>query len=136
MCGPFQYMQMATISLRTEGIRPEHIKKENFSTEKPVIKEFPPDVKPHKVLLNFEGEQQEIVVQYPDTILQAAKNKNIMLPYSCEVGRCGTCSATCVQGNVWHAYNEVLVDRELQKGRILTCTGYPYGDEDVIISYP
>jgi ring-1,2-phenylacetyl-CoA epoxidase subunit PaaE len=136
MCGPFHYMQMATISLLTEGIPADNIKKENFSTEKPVVKELPPDVKPHKVHLNFEGRHEEILVQYPETILQAAKNKNIMLPYSCEAGRCGTCSATCVQGRVWHAYNEVLVDRELQKGRILTCTGYPYGDDDVIINYP
>ena len=136
MCGPFHYMQMATIALLTEGVPSENIKKENFSTEKPVVKELPPDVKPHKVQLNLEGKRHEIVVQYPQTILETAKRENIMLPYSCEAGKCGTCSATCVQGNVWLAYNEVLVDRELEKGRILTCTGYPYGDEVVIITFP
>ena len=76
------------------------------------------------------------MAQYPVTILQAAKQKGIMLPYSCEAGKCGTCVATCLQGNVWHAYNEVLLDRELEKGRILTCTGYPYGNEDVVLTFP
>ncbi|HET6543005.1 MAG TPA: ferredoxin--NADP reductase [Chryseolinea sp.] len=136
ICGPFQYMQMATIALLTEGIPTENIRKENFSTEKPVVKELPPDVEVHKVQVDVEGKKYRFDVQYPITILEAAKQKGIMLPYSCEAGKCGTCSATCVQGKVWHSYNEVLMDRELQKGRILTCTGYPYGGEDVIITFP
>jgi ferredoxin-NADP reductase len=136
ICGPFQYMQMATITLLTEGIPPENIRKENFSTEKPVVKELPPDVQQHSVQVEFEEKKYKLDVQYPVTILQAAKQKGIMLPYSCEAGKCGTCSATCVQGKVWHSYNEVLMDRELSKGRILTCTGYPYGAEEVIIVFP
>ena len=136
ICGPFHYMQMATIALLTEGIPTENIRKENFSTEKPVVKELPPDVQAHKVQVRIEGKKYEIDVQYPTTILEAAKQKGIMLPYSCEAGKCGTCSATCIEGKVWHSYNEVLMDRELQKGRILTCTGYPYGDEDVVIIFP
>ncbi len=136
ICGPFQYMQMATIALLTEGIPIENIRKENFSTEKPVIKELPPDVQVHKVQVNVEGKKYKFDVQYPTTILEAAKKRGIMLPYSCEAGKCGTCSATCVKGKVWHSYNEVLMDRELQKGRILTCTGYPYGEEDVEIIFP
>ena len=117
ICGPFQYMQMATIALLTEGIPMENIRKENFSTEKPVVKELPPDVQVHKVQVNIEGKKYKFDVQYPTTILEAAKQKGIMLPYSCEAGKCGTCSATCVQGKVWHSYNEVLMDGELQKGK-------------------
>ena len=136
ICGPFKYMQMATITLLTEGIPTENIRKENFSTEKPVVKELPPDVQVHKVRVDFEGKEYKLDVQYPVTILEAAKQKGIMLPYSCEAGKCGTCSAICLQGKVWHSYNEVLMDRELEKGRILTCTGYPYGEEDVVIIFP
>jgi ferredoxin-NADP reductase len=136
ICGPFKYMQMSTITLLTEGIPPENIKRENFSTEKPVIKELPPDVLAHRVHVTIEGKIYQFEVQYPLTILEAAKRKGLLLPYSCEVGKCGTCSATCVKGKVWHAYNEVLMDRELEKGRILTCTGYPYGEEDVMITFP
>ena len=127
---------MATITLLTEGIPAENIRKENFSTEKPVIKDLPPDVEPHKVYIRFEGMQYAFTVQYPLTILETAKQADVMLPYSCEAGKCGTCSATCLQGNIWHSYNEVLLDRELEKGRILTCTGYPYGEEDIVITFP
>lgn len=136
ICGPFLYMQMSTITLLTEGIPPGNIRKENFSTEKPVIKELPPDVQPHTVHVDFEGKKYNLDVQYPLTILEAAKRKGILLPYSCEAGKCGTCSATCLRGKVWHSYNEVLLDREIERGRILTCTGYPYGEEDVVITFP
>jgi ring-1,2-phenylacetyl-CoA epoxidase subunit PaaE len=136
ICGPFQYMQMATITLLTEGIPSKNIRKENFSTEKPVIKDLPPDVNPHNVQIHFEGQQYNFTVQYPFTILQTAKQAGVMLPYSCEAGKCGTCAATCLRGNVWHSYNEVLLDRELELGRILTCTGYPYGEGDVVIAFP
>jgi ring-1,2-phenylacetyl-CoA epoxidase subunit PaaE len=136
ICGPFQYMQMATIVLLTEGIPAGNIRKENFSTEKPVIKDLPPDVNPHRVRINFNGKEHSLTVQYPVTILGAAKQKGIMLPYSCEAGKCGTCAATCLQGHVWLSYNEVLLDRELEKGRVLTCTGYPYGKDDVLLTFP
>ncbi|MBS1562920.1 MAG: 2Fe-2S iron-sulfur cluster binding domain-containing protein, partial [Bacteroidetes bacterium] len=58
----------------------------------------------------------------------------IALPYSCEAGRCGSCAATCTKGKVWMSYNEVLLDEELAKGRILTCTGYPVGG-DIELEY-
>lgn len=135
ICGPFHYMQMATITLLGESVPPENIRKENFSTEKPVVKELPPDVNPHNVTLHVDENRYELTVQYPLTILEAAKQNGIVLPYSCEAGKCGTCSATCLQGQVWHSYNEVLVDRELRRGRILTCTGYPYGTDDVIVTF-
>lgn len=136
ICGPLHYMQMATITLLTEGIAPENIRKENFSTEKILVKELPPDVDPHSVKIFFENKMHEIIVQYPSTILQAAKQAGILLPFSCEAGKCGTCAATCLKGKVWHSYNEVLLDRELSKGRILTCTGYPYGDEEHTVTFP
>ncbi len=136
ICGPRHYTQMATITLLTEGIAPENIRKENFSTEKPVIKELPPDIKPHLVHIDYENKQFDFIVQYPRTILETAKQAGITLPYSCEAGKCGTCSATCLQGKVWLSYNEVLLDKELQQGRVLTCTGYPWGEEDVILTFP
>ena len=135
LCGPSGYMQMATIALLTEGIPKENIRKENFSTIKPILKELPPDTEAHMVTLIYNEVSHKIKVQYPDTILEAGKRSGLPLPYSCEAGKCGTCAATCIQGNIWHSYNEVLVDRELQKGRVLTCTGYPIGKEPVIIRF-
>ena len=74
------------------------------------------------------------MINYPDSILQAAKKTGISLPYSCEAGRCGSCVAKCTKGNVWHSYNEVLTEKELQQGLVLTCVGHPVeGDVELRI---
>lgn len=65
------------------------------------------------------------ISKYPDTILGSAKRNGVQLPFSCESGQCGTCSATCIKGKVWMSKNEVLMEDEITNGRILTCTGYP-----------
>ncbi len=132
LCGPFEYMQMITITLLTEGVPAGNIKKENFSTLKPVKKPKPPDTDPHTVDIHIHEQTYQVEVQYPHSILAAARAQGIMLPYSCEAGRCGSCTATCTKGTVWMAYNEVLMDDEISKGRVLTCQGYPIGGNAVI----
>jgi ferredoxin-NADP reductase len=135
LCGPNDYMQMAAIVLLTEGIATENIRTENFSTEKPKSKNLPPDTNRHAVTIHYDGKTWTFPVQYPNSILQTAKLQGIDLPYSCEAGRCGTCAATCTKGKVWMSRNEVLLDKEMDQGRVLTCTGYPIqGDVDLIIN--
>ncbi len=133
ICGPFSYMRMAIIALEEQGIHSEQIKKENFNTnDRDVKKVIPPDVRPHSVTVIQNGKEHTFSMQYPDTILQAAKKNGLTLPYSCEVGRCGSCAALCLQGEVWLSYNEVLMDSDLGQGKILTCVGHPIGGDAVI----
>jgi len=135
LCGPNDYMQMAIITLTTEGILAENIHTEIFNTEKPKTKNLPSDTNPHEVAIHYRGKLFSLTVKYPNTILQTAKLAGIDLPYSCEAGRCGTCAATCTKGSVWMSRNEVLLDKETDKGRVLTCTGYPIGgDAELIVN--
>lgn len=135
LCGPYDYMRMASIVLQTEGVPPENIRKENFAIVRPKQREEPSDKDPHLVEVRMNGEVYRFTTQYPETILQQAKKSGIQIPYSCESGQCGTCAATCVAGKVWMWNNEVLVDSEVAKGRVLTCTGFPVGG-DVILEIP
>jgi len=134
VCGPQGYMQMVSITLLTEGVPSGNIRKEIFDTTKMVMKDLPPDVDAHNVTLTINGLQHHFTVQYPETVLMGAKREGIAVPFSCEAGKCGTCVATCLEGRVWMSYNEVLVERELQQGRVLTCTGYAVGG-NVAIDY-
>ena len=133
LCGPFDYMRMITIVLRTEGVPENAIRKEIFHVEKPVNKPVPPDILPHTIVAQYQNETYTFISQYPQTILQTAKANGIPLPYSCESGQCGTCAATCVSGKVFMWRNYVLLDEEIAKGRILTCTGYAVGGEVKLI---
>lgn len=99
----------------------------------PEIKPDPEDKDAHLVTILFNEAIHQLTVQYPTTILQAAKEKQIDLPFSCESGQCGTCAATCTSGKVFMWRNDVLMDDEIAKGRVLTCTGYPIdGDCEIV----
>lgn len=134
MCGPFDYMLMIQITLLSYGVPIGNIFKEQFSTLPRIVKPVPPDTGKHNATIHIAGKTFELPVQYPSTILASAKAQHISLPYSCEAGRCGSCAAKCVSGRVWMAYNEVLTDDEMAKGRVLVCQSYPV-DGDVIIEF-
>jgi len=135
LCGPHVYMQNITITLLTEGIPDENIRREIFFNPEPPAVNLPPDTDMHTVNVHYDGKLYILKVQFPKSILQTAKEQGIMLPYSCEAGRCGTCAGTCTRGEVWMLRNEVLLDKEMAKGRALTCTGYAVGgDVDISIT--
>jgi ring-1,2-phenylacetyl-CoA epoxidase subunit PaaE len=131
-CGPYDYMWLAALLLTEAGIPTENIRKEIFYNDKPGLKLIPPDQDAHRVTIRIGTHTYQTIVRYPETILQAAKKKGIPLPYSCEAGQCSSCAVQCISGNVWLSYNEVLTEKDLAAGKVLTCTGYPLGG-DVII---
>jgi ring-1,2-phenylacetyl-CoA epoxidase subunit PaaE len=132
LCGPFSYMQMAEITLKTYGIHHTQIIKENFNSLPRLVIPKPPDTNAHTVTIKINGKGYPLLIKYPQTILAAAKKEHIPIPYSCEAGRCGSCAGTCTSGKIWMAYNEVLMDDELSKGKVLTCQSYPVGGDAVI----
>ncbi|MFT4092978.1 MAG: iron-sulfur cluster-binding domain-containing protein [Niabella sp.] len=133
VCGPFDYMLMATISLRNNGILNHQIIKEDFNPQPPARLPEPPDKEKHRVVIHIGAHTHTLTVQYPHSIVAAAKQAHIAVPYSCEAGRCGSCIATCISGKIWMACNEILMEDEIAKGRVLTCQGYPVGGNAEII---
>jgi ferredoxin-NADP reductase len=133
VCGPEAYMRMCIYTLQESGVPASNIKKENFIINTVAKRDMvPPDKAQHNVHLFIGDKEHHFTVKYPDTILKSAQKNKINLPYSCEAGRCGNCVAICTKGSVWHSYNEVLTEKELKKGMILTCVGHPVdGDVDL-----
>jgi len=128
VCGPESYMRMCSYVLQEAQVPHENIKKEDFVIARlRPPRATPPDEKTRQVHIEMGAQQFQFEVNFPDTILQAAKKSGISLPYSCEVGRCGNCLARCTSGSVWHSYNEVLTDKELAQGMALTCVAHPDG---------
>lgn len=134
LCGPFAYMRMIEIELHTMGFEEEQVRKEQFNTIRPIATLVPPDTNAHDVEIRISGKVHHLTVQYPNSILETAKKNGLVLPYSCEAGKCGSCAATCVKGKVWMMYNEVLLNDEVRKGLVLTCSGFPV-EGDVILEY-
>lgn len=74
ICGPEAYMRMCTYTLQEAGTPKENIRKENFIIQS--VKHItlaPPDKEEHGVKIRMGKNVYRIAVQYPDTILGAAK---------------------------------------------------------------
>ncbi|MBA9077801.1 flavin reductase family protein [Rufibacter quisquiliarum] len=132
VCGPLDYRRLCLYGLRELQVPLENIKQEVFTPLRVASVLAPPDTQAHEVTLRVRGQAHQFLVQYPETILQAARRFGVAMPFSCEAGICGNCSALCEQGEVWMANNEVLTQRQLAQGKVLTCVGYPLGGPVVL----
>lgn len=127
-CGPASFMRMVQFTLRVMDVEETYIRKENFTVETVPPPAFAIDPAPRKVQVHRGERYHEFEVVYPQTILQAALQHHIHLPYSCKGGRCSACTARCLSGTVKMNINEVLTEKDLQQGLVLTCVGYALTD--------
>jgi ferredoxin-NADP reductase len=125
MCGPFAYMRMIRLTLLFMGIEPANIRKENFVLETIPVANNAVVYPPQNIKLEFNGEVYSIAVGENQSILQAALQNDIALPYSCRGGMCSACTAKCISGKIDMSVNDVLLDADLAEGLVLTCTGHP-----------
>jgi len=130
ICGPFELMRSMEITLHYMGFSSDQIRKENFIIEK--MPPSPPISNPHTIRLIFRGEEYSLLVPAHFTILDAALQAGIRLPYSCKGGRCSTCAGICKSGSLHMTVNEVLTDRDLAEGWVLTCSAYVDNDDVVL----
>ncbi|HUX84111.1 MAG TPA: 2Fe-2S iron-sulfur cluster-binding protein, partial [Chitinophagaceae bacterium] len=126
-CGPPAYMRMVMLTLRYLGFNESQIHRENFL----VLPPPPPSPglgESHEMRIRTGGATLRIRVAPFQNILQAALDQGIPIPYSCRGGVCSTCKCRLLQGKIRMTANEVLTDRDLREGWVLTCTGYPLSD--------
>ncbi|MBS1629123.1 MAG: iron-sulfur cluster-binding domain-containing protein [Bacteroidetes bacterium] len=135
LCGPKSYMWLLQMLLQEAGVPAGSVRREAFVIQKERHLHPPVDREAHRVELHLAGHVHHFVTQYPDSILKSALAAGIVLPYSCEAGQCGSCTAHCRSGKVWMSYDEVLTEQDLRAGRVLTCTGHAIGG-DVVIGIP
>jgi ring-1,2-phenylacetyl-CoA epoxidase subunit PaaE len=131
LCGPESMMRMAQFTLKLMGFADEQIRKENFTVGYVPPPPLIADSSAKDVIIHYGQKTYTIKVAYPTNILQAALNNHIQLPYSCRGGRCSTCAAKLMKGKVIMSINEVLTEKDLQGGLVLTCVGYAETDVEL-----
>jgi ring-1,2-phenylacetyl-CoA epoxidase subunit PaaE len=131
LCGPLPFMRMAEFTVRLLGFSVEQIRKEHFVIDTPPHAPLLIDTSFKRVTIHYQQKTYHIQVAYPTSILDAALENNIQLPYSCKGGRCSTCSAYRVNGKIVMSMNEVLTEKDIAKGLVLTCVGFAATDVEL-----
>lgn len=132
MCGPQDMMDHISTILQGQGVKKEHIHRESFSssvddiTKQANLEKLPPEER--KVIIHLDGDRHEVTVPPGTTILEAALDADVDMPYSCQSGLCTACRGKCLSGQVQMDEREGLSDEEIEEGYVLTCVGHPLTD--------
>lgn len=140
ICGPDGMMDEARRALHLLEVPDSQVHRESFSTV-PTGTEAHGEVTEdaatqasdeQEVTVLYEGSEYKFKVEPHQTILEAALELDIDLPYSCQAGMCTACLGKCVSGKVKLDEEDGLSESELKAGYVLTCVAHPIGHDVVI----
>jgi ring-1,2-phenylacetyl-CoA epoxidase subunit PaaE len=143
VCGPFQMNDEAEAALLAAGVAEDRIHIERFGIAQAgagqvgavVHQAQPGDAIKARVTIIRDGLQREISFSREQaSILDAASDAGMEVPYSCTSGVCGTCRAKLVEGQVRMERNFALDKKEVAAGFVLTCQAHPT-TERVVLSF-
>ncbi len=136
MCGPVGMMAEVSKVFELFDVSADRIFQEKFNA--PMLDEaakvdLPEEgAKTQTVKVLYEGETHEFVVEPHQTILEAALELDIDLPYSCQAGMCTACLGKCIEGEVKMDEEDGLTEKEIKNGFILTSVTRPASSGVVI----
>jgi ring-1,2-phenylacetyl-CoA epoxidase subunit PaaE len=132
MCGPEQMIVDIKESLQSFGVVDDKINYELFTV--PVLMNS--ENNSVTVDADFDGESMVTVIcddeevefelnMDGNTILDAAMNEDLDVPFSCKGAVCCTCKAKVVEGKVTMDANYALSEQEVEDGYVLACQAHP-----------
>lgn len=125
ICGPEGMILTAKDTLVAKLVPEKAIHFELFKMTKPKSLATKENDSTVTLSITSDEETQEIELVGNKTILEAALQHKIDVPYSCQGGVCCSCIARVTDGAAVMESNQVLTDDEVEEGLILTCQAVP-----------
>ena len=128
LCGPEAMIEAVKSTLLSQGIPPEKIFLELFTSPLEGDAPAPPQVtddSKSNIQVILDDEEYTLVMKRKKLLLDALLDADLDAPYSCQGGVCSTCIAKVTEGKVVMEKNQILTDSEIEEGYILTCQSHP-----------
>jgi ring-1,2-phenylacetyl-CoA epoxidase subunit PaaE len=122
ICGPAGFKKMIEESLLTISPQDDNVFSEEFELVKNP-KDFG-DIETHTVTIKFQGNEIPVEVEKGKSVLEAALDAGIELPYSCQTGSCSQCKGKSTEGDL-KMIGLTKERDDLQKGEYLLCCSHP-----------
>jgi ring-1,2-phenylacetyl-CoA epoxidase subunit PaaE len=138
LCGPDTMIESVREGLLGLGVDPARIHSEHFASEGVRAKPEPHPAKPAQaqdealtqVTVVMDGRRRTFSMPSDGTtVLEAAEEAGLDLPYSCRAGVCSTCRTRVVRGAVTMMTNYALEPWEVEAGYVLCCQALPAATE-------
>lgn len=143
VCGPFQMNDEAEAALLAAGVPEERIHIERFGIAQKggghvgavLHQAHASDAAKAVVTVIRDGLQREFLFSREQpSILDAASEAGLEVPFSCTSGVCGTCRCKLLEGQVRMERNFALDKKEVAAGYVLACQAHPT-TERVVLSF-
>jgi ring-1,2-phenylacetyl-CoA epoxidase subunit PaaE len=124
LCGPEPMIHLVSDTLKENGVVADKIKYELFTASE-IKDELPVSADGEtQVEVTVDDEVFSFAMDKKMIVLDAVLKENIDAPYSCQGGVCSSCIARVTEGEATMAQNQILTDREIEEGFILTCQAH------------
>ena len=136
LCGPEEMILTVKDTLLVKNFDESNIHFELFKSKykKEKIKNIE-DMKldgKTEITVLLDEETTTFTMKQDENILNAALDKDLDAPYSCQGGICSSCMAKVIEGKAIMKNNSILSDEEVAEGFILTCEAHPTTDKITI----
>jgi ring-1,2-phenylacetyl-CoA epoxidase subunit PaaE len=134
LCGPDAMMLAVRQSLADLGVPDENISTEEFVSVSSTASSLTEDVATNQNLesssldghatIVFSDSGRTVEIDSATSILEAAEQADVSLPWECRSGICGQCKVRCESGKVKMATRDAITNDEIDKGFILACQSH------------
>ena len=125
LCGPDPMMRAVHAHLAARGVPHASIHEERFVSAR-AAPSLPPTVA-SDVTVRSGGAVHRLRVEPGRTVLEAAFDARVDMPFSCTVGGCGACRVKLVEGALAMDEPNCLTPEEHAQGWVLACVSRPGG---------
>ncbi len=137
LCGPDPMMQAVRKTLVSIGVPNQQIATEEFVSPRGNLSTLEhvtasnPQNSTEEVLsasVSFKLSSQTADIDSGTTVLEAAEQVGVAIPWECRAGICGQCKVRCTTGRVRMDSRDALTKAEEANGFILACQSHPISD--------